>query len=30
MMVSCFTIPLDMGTTSLASGSIELGKLTVI
>lgn len=30
MMYSCFTIPMDMQTTSLASGSIELGMLTVI
>ncbi|MGD8244260.1 MAG: trimethylamine methyltransferase family protein [Anaerolineae bacterium] len=30
MMVSCFTIPLDMRTTTLASGSIELGMLTAI
>jgi len=30
MMYSCFTIPLDMRTTTLASGSIELGMLTVI
>jgi trimethylamine--corrinoid protein Co-methyltransferase len=28
MMYSCFTIPLDMRTTMLASGSIELGMLT--
>ncbi len=30
MMYSCFTIPMDMRTTNLASGSIELGMLTVI
>jgi len=30
MMYSCFTIPMDMRTTTLASGSIELGMLTVI
>lgn len=30
MMYSCFTIPMDMRTTALASGSIELGMLTVI
>lgn len=30
MMYSCFTIPMDMSTTHLASGSMELGMLTVI
>ncbi len=30
MMYSCFTIPLDMRTTMLASGSIELGMLTAL
>ncbi len=30
MMYSCFTIPMDMRTTNLASGSMELGMLTVI
>jgi trimethylamine--corrinoid protein Co-methyltransferase len=30
MMYSCFTIPMDMRTTTLASGSIELGMVTVI
>jgi trimethylamine--corrinoid protein Co-methyltransferase len=30
VMYSCFTIPLDMRTTALASGSIELGMLTAI
>lgn len=30
LMYSCFTIPLDMRTASLASGSIELGLATVI
>jgi trimethylamine--corrinoid protein Co-methyltransferase len=28
LMYSCFTIPLDMRTTMLATGSIELGMLT--
>jgi trimethylamine--corrinoid protein Co-methyltransferase len=30
LMYSCFTIPLDMRTTMLASGSIELGMLTAL
>lgn len=30
MMYSCFTIPLDMHTTALATGSIELGMLTCV
>jgi trimethylamine--corrinoid protein Co-methyltransferase len=30
VMYSCFTIPLDMRTTMLASGSIELGMLTAL
>lgn len=30
LMYSCFTIPLDMRTTMLAGGSIELGMLTVL
>jgi trimethylamine--corrinoid protein Co-methyltransferase len=30
VMYSCFAIPLDMKTTMLASGSIELGMLTVV
>jgi trimethylamine--corrinoid protein Co-methyltransferase len=30
LMYSCFTIPMDMRTTNLASGAIELGILTVI
>lgn len=30
IMYSCFTLPLDMRTTLLASGSIELGMLTVL
>lgn len=30
MMYSCFTIPLDMRTTMLASGSVELGMLTAL
>ncbi len=30
VMYSCFTIPLDMRTATLASGSIELGLVTVI
>jgi trimethylamine--corrinoid protein Co-methyltransferase len=30
IMYSCFTIPLDMRTTMLASGSIELGMLTAL
>jgi len=30
IMYSCFTLPLDMKTTLLASGSIELGMLTVL
>lgn len=30
LMYSCFTIPLDMRTATLASGSIELGLATVI
>lgn len=30
MMYSCFTIPMDMRTTNLASGSMELGMLTAI
>ncbi|MGD8848446.1 MAG: trimethylamine methyltransferase family protein [Anaerolineales bacterium] len=30
MMYSCFTIPIDMRTTMLASGSIELGMLTTL
>ena len=29
-MVSCFAIPMDMRTTHLASGSIELGMLTAV
>ncbi len=30
LMYSCFTIPLDMRTAMLASGSIELGMLTAL
>jgi trimethylamine--corrinoid protein Co-methyltransferase len=30
LMYSCFTIPLDMKSTMLASGSIELGMLTAL
>lgn len=30
LMYSCFTIPLDMQTTMLASGSVELGMLTAL
>jgi trimethylamine--corrinoid protein Co-methyltransferase len=30
VMYSCFTIPMDMRTTGLASGSMELAMLTVI
>lgn len=30
LMYSCFTIPMDMRTTMLATGSIELGMLTAI